>query len=75
MIFIILNEDGLSDIVHVESLFFQEIRTVFALVHAAHFRVALCVEYAVHLIAVDAAPALSAFVFRILLMDVYVGHG
>jgi hypothetical protein len=64
-----LGEDCLSDVVHVEPLLFHEIRTVFALVHAAHFRVALCVEYAVELIAVDAAPAPLAFVFRDLLNE------
>ena len=64
-----LGEDGLSDVVHVEPLLFHEIRTVFALVHAAPFRVALCVEYAVDLITVDAAPALPAFVFRNLLNE------
>jgi hypothetical protein len=64
-----LEEDGLSDIVHVKPLFFHKICTIFALFHAAPFRVALCVEYAVDLIAVDAAPALLAFVFRDLLNE------
>jgi hypothetical protein len=64
-----LEEDGLPDVIHVEPLFFHEICTVFALFHAAQFRIALCVEYAVELIAVDAAPALLAFVFRDLLNE------
>jgi hypothetical protein len=64
-----LEEDCLPDVIHVEPLLFYEICTVFALFHAAHFRVALCVEYAVELIAVDAAPALPAFVFRDLLNE------
>jgi hypothetical protein len=57
-------EGELPDVVQVEPLSLEEVDTILAPVHEAPVRVSLCMEQAVNFFAVDAAPALEAFVFE-----------
>jgi hypothetical protein len=65
----------LPDIVHVESLFLEEVHAVFAFYHTAVIRISPRMEQALQLVAVHAGPALTTFFRNGFLMRCVVIHG